>query len=112
LTVLADGPRFQPQDVSAKAGTIVFLLNNVPKSSTLMPDHNMLIGSCVSFYGDGSIRAGELLAGTPHVLPNETVAFTVNGLAPGSYVFWCSVNVPDGGTHGAAGMVGTLTITP
>jgi plastocyanin len=56
--------------------------------------------------------AGQALAATPHVAANQTVAFTVNGLAPGTYVFWCSVEQPAGGNHAANGMLGTLTITP
>lgn len=106
------GPRFQPDNVTAKAGTVVFFLENVP-SATLLPDHNMRIGpACVSFYPDGSVRTGHVLAGTPDIGPKEMATFTVNGLTPGTYVFWCSVEAGDAGNHASNGMVGILTITP
>jgi plastocyanin len=112
MTVVNHDPRFQPDHVSAKAGTVAFSLDNIPGSATEAPDHMMLIGDCISFYGDGSIRAGQAVAATPHIAANQRATFTVNGLEPGTYVFWCAVNVPDGGNHASNGMVGTLTITP
>ena len=111
MTAVEAGPRFQPDTISAKAGTAVFFLENVP-GTLFSPSHNMLIGSCgVQFYGDGSLRSGQVLAGTPNIGPKEAVTFTVNDLTPGRYPFWCSVEAGNG-NHAAFGMVGELTVTP
>ena len=109
---LPDGqPRFQPDTITAKAGTVVLFLQNVP--GAFSPKHQMTIGSAdVQFYADGSVSSGQVLAGTPAISANETMTFTVNKLPPGTYRVWCSVNLPDGGNHASGGMVGTLTVTP
>ena len=63
MTAVDEGPRFKPEHVTAKAGTVVFFLENVP-GTLFSPDHNMQIGPCgVQFYGDGSIRTSQMLAG-------------------------------------------------
>ena len=73
----------------------------------------MQIGpATIQFFPDGSVRADQVLASAPHILPNKAAIFSVDGLTPGSYVFWCSVSAPNGSTHAAFGMKGTLTITP
>jgi plastocyanin len=111
MTAVDAGPRFQPDNVTTKAGTVIFFLENIP-GTLFSPDHNMQIGpACVSFYGDGSIRTGQVLAGTRHIQAKETATFTVKDLTPGIYVFWCSVEGANG-NHASFGMVGTLTITP
>jgi plastocyanin len=94
-------PVYQPDHLTAKAGTVVFFLQNVPPAWA-SPDHNMQIGPAI----------GTALAGSADVNRNENVIFTVNGLAPGTYTFWCSIVAPGGTTHASFGMVGTLTITP
>jgi uncharacterized cupredoxin-like copper-binding protein len=110
MTAVDAGPRFQPDNLTAKAGTVVFFLQNIP--TLFSPDHNMQIGpASVQFYGDGSIRAGQVLAGTPNIRTKEMATFTVNDLTPGTYLFWCSVEGANG-NHASFGMVGTLTITP
>lgn len=94
--------RFEPDTVSAKAGTVVFYLENVP-GKLVSPDHNMVIGPALH----------EELARTKYISSGRAVTFTVQGMAPGKYVFWCSVPVVGGSTeHSASGMVGTLTVTP
>jgi plastocyanin len=106
-------PRFQPDKVTATAGTVVFYLHNVPVGAE-MPDHAMVIGaSDVQFYPDGSVKSGQVLADSGHVVANDEAVFTVTGLGPGTYKFWCNVNVAAGdGTHETNGMTGTLTVTP
>lgn len=95
-------PGFEPQRLTARAGRVVFFLENVT-GALGSSDHNMLIGP--------TIRQG--IAGTPRIEANKTAIFTVNDLAPGSYVFWCSVkDAHDPIDHAALGMVGTLTVTP
>jgi plastocyanin len=94
-------PSYQPDHVTAKAGTVVFFLENVP-GTIASPDHNMRIGPAI----------GQVLAGTPRIRANEKATFTVQDLTPGTYAFWCSVTAPDGNSHAYYGMVGTLTITP
>jgi plastocyanin len=107
-----DAPRFKPDTVTAKAGTVVFFLENIP-GPIFSPDHNMRIGPAnVQFYADGSVSSGQVLAGTPNIRPKGRATFTVNGLTPGTYVFWCSVETPGFGNHASIGMVGTLTVTP
>lgn len=95
-------PHFEPDRITAKAGTVVFFLENI--TGTLGPsDHNMLIGPAI----------GQELARTPTIRANETATFAVKDLTPGSYVFWCSVkDAHDPIDHASEGMVGTLTITP
>jgi plastocyanin len=107
-----DGPRFEPAQITTKAGNVVFFLQNVP-GPVFRPDHNMVIGPpCVQFDQDGTV-IGQVLAKTPRLQADEAVSFTVNNLAPGTYVFWCSVFLDDGvGSHASNGMVGTLTVTP
>jgi plastocyanin len=94
-------PVFQPDNLTAKAGTVVFFLQNVPPPWG-SPDHNMWIGPSI----------GVPLAGSTDLKPKTNVIFTVKGLTPGSYMFWCTIAAPDGNTHASYGMKGTLTITP
>jgi plastocyanin len=94
-------PVYQPNNLTAKAGTVVFFLENVP-AVFASPNHNMQIGGSV----------GDTLAGSTDVKAHGNVTFTVRGLTPGTYIYWCSIVAPDGNTHANRGMVGTLTITP
>ena len=48
-----------------------------------------------------------LLARSGFVRANRSAVFTVDGLTPGTYSFWCEV-----ADHTQRGMVGTLTIDP
>ncbi len=110
MTAVDAGPRFQPEAVSAKVGTVVFFLQNVP-GTLYSPDHNMQIGSNIEFYDDGSVRSGQVLAATPHIPALEAAILTVKDLSPGTYLYWCSVEGGNG-NHASFGMKGTLTITP
>lgn len=113
MTLAGGAPRFEPDQVSVKAGTAVFFMKNVPGKEA--PDHNMQIGPAdTKFFADGSVRADQVLASTPHVVANQAMTFTVSNLQPGTYRFWCSVDEGGGGgtTHAADGMIGTLVVTP
>jgi plastocyanin len=94
-------PRFQPDHVSAHAGTVVFFLQNVP-DPIVGPDHNMVIGPAV----------GQELARTPRIRADETVTFTVEDLTPGTYAYWCTIPGLNGFSHATLGMVGSLTVIP
>lgn len=97
-------PRFLPDHVTVKAGTVVFFLENVPGDSGpyFNPTHNLQVGPALD----------EVLAGTPDVKVGEKVTFTVEDLTPGTYVYWCSVPTLDQKDHARYGMVGMLTVTP
>jgi plastocyanin len=113
MTLNSDSaPRFQPEDVTAKAGTVVFFLDNVPVGARA-PNHNMQISPAgTQFFSDGSLQIGQVLAGTPDITANQTATFTITNLPAGTYLFWCSFQLPDGGNHESNGMRGTLTVTP
>ena len=101
MTPDADKPRFQPDAVTVKAGTATFFLTSVPLSGTFGPFHDMIIGP----------EIGKPLATSRSVQPGTSAVFTVEGLAPGTYQFWCNTNTGHG-LHYKLGMVGTLTVTP
>ena len=88
--------RFVPDEVEARAGTVVFYLENVTVSRAI--PHNMLIGS--------GIDEPPIVASAA-VLADRGATFTIRDLPPGRYTFWCSVE-----GHHARGMIGTLTVTP
>lgn len=88
------GPRFTPDQLTAQAGTVVFFLD-MQEADVV---HNMLIASEV---GDPPLAKSAVLE------PGQSVIFTVHGLEPGSYEFWCTFE-----GHLAGGMKGTLTVTP
>jgi len=94
-------PRYVPDHITAKAGTVVFFLENLPVADYPTVVHNMQIGPAI----------GQVRAASTDVQANAGVTFSVNDLTPGTYVFWCSIVGNSGRTHGSNGMVGTLTIT-
>ena len=89
-------PRFVPDQVTAQSDKVTFFLPNVRPESFMPQDHNMAIGP--------EIR--KVLARSPYVRVEKAAVFTIEGLTPGTYTFWCEL-----GVHAAEGMVGTLTIT-
>lgn len=91
------GPRFQPDQATSKAGNVVIFLENVLNVDAGPFDHNMAIGP--------KLRVP--LAASQVIRSERSAVFTVEGLTPGTYTFWCQVQ-----DHAAKGMVGTLTITP
>lgn len=96
--VMAQYLRFIPDAVTAKAGTVVFFLRN--DSGGDVEVHDFVIGRALH----------EPLARTPHVEHGKAVVFTVEGLTPGTYTFWCSIRAGDD-DHAWYGMKGTLTVT-
>jgi len=101
MTPDADKPRFKPDAVTVKAGTATFFLTSVALTGTFGPFHDMIIGP----------EIGTPLASSRSVQPGTSAVFTVEGLAPGTYQFWCNTNTGHG-LHYKLGMVGTLTVTP
>jgi uncharacterized cupredoxin-like copper-binding protein len=91
------GPRFQPSQATAKAGKVVFFLQNVLNVDAGPFDHNLALGP----------KLHVPLASSAFVHSEKSAVFTVDALTPGTYTFWCQVS-----DHSAKGMVGTLTITP
>lgn len=83
--------KFNPSTISAPHGKIVFFLQNVGTTS-----HDMIIE-------DGS---GTRVAGSELVSAGDTVVFTVDNIAAGTYTYYC-----DQTGHRDAGMQGTLTVT-
>lgn len=91
-----EAARFAPDHVTAKAGTVIFFLQNSPHPFFLS-DHNMAIGP----------RIYRVFARSSYVHAYKSAVLTVEGLTAGTYTFWCEVT-----GHAANGMVGTLTIMP
>jgi plastocyanin len=91
------GPRFHPDQATAKAGTVVFFLQNRLNVDAGPFDHNIALG----------LKLHVPLASSAFIHAAKSAAFTVAGVAPGTYTFWCQV-----ADHAAKGMVGSLTVTP
>jgi plastocyanin len=83
--------KFNPSDISTPSGKVVFYLVN---SGTV--SHDFVIR-------DGS---GKRLSASELVSAGDSVVFTVDSLAAGSYTIFC-----DQQGHEALGMKGTLTAT-
>jgi plastocyanin len=96
--------KFHPDELTAPAGTIVIFIHNETTNTVGESPHNMMIGV--------DLPPTPALVGSSLVQPGESATFTVVGLEPGTYRFWCSYASQDYGSHHAAGMVGTLTVTP
>ena len=100
--LLTFGPMFEPEEVSAAAGTIVFFLQN-DQGDGPPAAHNFLLGTSME---------EPPLAASPTLSSGQAVLFTVEGVEPGTYTYWCTVPSPDGRSHAVYGMVGKLTVTP
>ena len=94
-------PSFEPTDVTAEAGDVVFFLRN-DKGDGLAAVHNFFLGTDVD---------APPLAASPTLMHGESLVFTVYGLEAGTYTYWCTIPAPDGRPHSAFGMIGTLTVT-
>ena len=67
--------------------------------------------SVVRFFIGSDIESPPL-AKAPTLPHGDSVAFTVYGIEPGTYTYWCTVPTLDGSrTHAQVGMTGTLTVT-
>jgi plastocyanin len=100
--LLTFGPTFEPEEATARPGTVVFFLKN-DKGDGPPALHNFLLGTSVD---------APALATSPTLASGFAGTFTVEGLEPGTYTYWCTVLGPDGRTHSQMGMTGTLTVTP
>ena len=83
---------FSPNSLSAPAGKVVFFLVNDGKSQS----HDMIIRD----------STGKRVAGSDLISVGDSVVFTVNSIAAGTYTIYC-----DQPGHEGSGMKGTLTIT-
>ena len=95
------GPKFEPEEVTAQAGDVVFFLRN-DKGEGPPAVHNFLIGRALD---------SPPLAASPTLMHGESIVFTVYGLEAGTYTYWCTLPSPDGAPHSQYGMLGTLTVT-
>ena len=100
--VMTFGPKFEPEEATAAAGTVTFFLVN-DKGDGPPAAHNFLLGTTVD---------APPLASSPLLGSGEAGIQTVQDLAPGTYAYWCTIPSPDGKPHSQYGMVGTLTVTP
>ena len=99
VTVDAGADRFYPDEITAPAGTLTFFIVNQNPGALGTETHQMSIGPEVS--------RSAWLAASSRVSPGTAIVFTVTGLEPGTYSYWCFIN-----EHHLRGMIGTLTITP
>jgi plastocyanin len=79
----------------AAADTVTFFLDTSNVEAGVL--HNVKIGP--------AMPPALAIAESERFDREQSVVFTVSGLAPGTYAFWCSV-----GEHYAYGMHGTLTV--
>ena len=89
------GPNFIPEELSVPPGTVTFFLDGSAIDEGIT--HNINIG--LELPPEAPLVVSDFLTA------GESAIFTVSGLEPGSYVFWCSVD-----EHHAIGMVGTLEV--
>jgi uncharacterized cupredoxin-like copper-binding protein len=99
ITVAMSSFKFDPSALTATSGTIGFFLQNVGAGvdPIALQNHNLVIG----------VDQDHPLAESSYVSAGKAAVFTVQDLAPGTYMIWCSVP-----HHAANGMVGTLTVSP
>ena len=83
--------KFDPSTISVSSGKVTFWLVNAGTTA-----HDMAIRD----------STGKTIATSELVSAGDSVAFTVNDLAAGSYTFYCTQP-----GHEASGMKGTLTAT-
>ncbi|CAN5616610.1 hypothetical protein BH23GEM6_BH23GEM6_02640 [soil metagenome] len=89
---IANGGRFEPDNISAKPGDVIRFVN-------VQDVHN------ISFPQAKNAGLTNLPASSPFLTtPGQTWDLPVD-MAPGTYTFQCDPHVP-------MGMVGTLTVTP
>lgn len=103
-------PAYMPSAVSVSAGDITFVLKNVPAAlQESPPAHNLVLGpeapELTTRDGRRDWFLGPVIASSRPVGPNKSEPLTVDGLMPGVYSFWCTIE-----SHFTAGMVGTLTV--
>ena len=94
---LGPGPVFEPENVTGQGEALTFFLDasEINEGSA----HNFTIGP--------ELPPAAPLAESDFIQRGESAVFTVTGLAPGTYAFWCSVE-----EHHSLGMTGTLVVEP
>ena len=95
-------PHYVPANDTARASGLTFFVSNTSPAG-----HTIAIGRGPIVFDTFDSVTTPPLAVSGLVLPGTSATFTVNGLAPGTYVFWCTI-----GDHASLGMVGTLTVNP
>lgn len=103
IAVPGDGIRFHPEEVTVSADSAVFFLVYEGENRAGATRHNLLIGP--------ELPPGAALVSSPLLDPGESFVFTVTGLEPGEYRFWCTYSDGPNGSHWVRGMVGALTVT-
>ena len=98
--LMTDDPGFDPNELTAQAGDVAFFLRSDQANQGIV--HNFFLGSDVH---------SPPLAKGPTLQRGESAVFTVYGIEPGTYTYWCSVPGRDGQGHWFNGMIGTLTVT-
>jgi uncharacterized cupredoxin-like copper-binding protein len=84
--------KFDPNTISVPSGKVVFYLVNAGNNIS----HDMIIRD----------SAGKRIAGSNLLSTGDTVVFTVDSIAAGTYTIYC-----DQPGHESSGMKGTLTVT-
>ena len=84
--------KFTPSDIQVPAGKVVFFLVNDGNGTS----HDMVIRD----------STGKTVARSELVSSGDSIVFTVDNIAAGSYTIFC-----DQPGHEASGMHGTLTVT-
>ena len=84
--------KFTPSDIQVPAGKVVFFLVNDGNGTS----HDMVIRD----------STGKTVARSELVSSGDSIVFTVDNIAAGSYTIFC-----DQSGHEASGMHGTLTVT-
>ena len=84
--------KFDPDTITAPSGKVVFYLVNAGTAAS----HNLVIRNA----------SGTRLAGSNLVSSGDSVVFTVDNIAAGTYTFFC-----DQPGHESSGMKATLTVT-
>ncbi|HEY8854420.1 MAG TPA: cupredoxin domain-containing protein [Candidatus Dormibacteraeota bacterium] len=84
--------KFTPSDFQVPAGKVVFFLVNDGNGTS----HDLVIRD----------SAGKTVAKSELVSSGDSIVFTIDNIAAGSYTIFC-----DQSGHEASGMKGTLTVT-
>jgi uncharacterized cupredoxin-like copper-binding protein len=84
--------KFDPGTISTPSGKVEFFVVNAGNNTS----HDMIIRD----------SAGKRIAGSTLVSAGDSVVFTVDSIAAGTYTFYC-----DQPGHESSGMKGVLTVT-
>jgi plastocyanin len=84
--------KFDPSTINAPAGKVVFFVVNAGNNTS----HDFIIRD----------TGGTRVAGSELISAGDSVVFTVDNIAAGTYTYFC-----DQPGHEASGMKGTLTVT-